>query len=256
MQGRDDGAVVIPFRLGSERFPRKALCQFRGKTLVEHGLHNGRALADLLGLSQLVLTGPAEDLEQVQQTVDLEPYGALALPSASNCRCATDRLVELHPRLAGDLLVSLPIDEPTIEMHEIQRALGAPDIFDGVGAVTFYCDFFAPEDYHSPLSAKVVLDRRGRLLYLSRGLIPAAKNGTIDPSALKKNVGAFVFTRAFLEELAASSAVPTTLDRHEGLEQLRWLELGLAVRCLEIRHIGFGIDVPAQLETLERRTRR
>ena len=27
----------------------------------------------------------------------------------------------------------------------------------------------------------------------------------------------------------------------------------LRVRCLDIRHIGFGIDVPEQLELLERR---
>lgn len=73
------------------------------------------------------------------------------------------------------------------------------------------------------------------------------------PTDLKKNVGAFLFERGFLERLRQERSAVTTLDAREGLEQLRWLELGLRVRCLPIQHVGFGVDVPDQLAALERR---
>lgn len=251
----DATTVVVPFRLGSRRFPRKALCRFRsrsapeGKTLIEHALASVSALAP----GQIVLTGPAADLEEVGREVDLGALDLLIQPSSESCQSATERLVEIVSGLEGEHFLSWPVDEPAIDPVEIRQAIDARPVFDGVGAMTFYCDFFAPEDYLSPLSAKVVLDRDGGLLYISRAPIPVGKDGSVAAAALKKNVGVFVFKRSFLEQLAAHSADETFLDRHEGLEQLRWLELGLGVRCIKIRHIGFGIDVPEQVAALEER---
>lgn len=247
-----DATVVVPFRLGSRRFPRKALCRFgpEGRTLIEHALANATALAP----ARLVLTGPAADLEEVAREVDLGGFERLqTLPSAESCRSATERVVELFSGLEGERFISWPVDEPAIDPEEIRRALASPGVFGGAGAVTFYCDFFAPEDHRSPLSAKVVVDRDGRLLYMSRAAIPARKDGSVAIDALKKNVGVFVFRRPFLERLAACAGQETVLDRLEGLEQLRWLELGLDVRCVKIRHIGFGVDVPEQVAALEER---
>lgn len=243
-------SVVVPFRLGSQRFPNKALCVYRGRTLVEHALINAAAL----GPARLVLTAPAADLDVVRRALDLSTFDVTLVVSGDSCSSATQRLVEIAPQLPGEFFVSLPIDEPAVDPNEIRRALQDPAALDGVEAVTFHCDFFAAGDYESALSAKVITDHDGRLLYLSRAVIPVRKDGSVDPSALKKNVGVFLFARAFLVQLAAHAGTPTELDRHEGLEQLRWLELGLQVRCLPIRHIGFGIDVPQQVALLEERT--
>jgi 3-deoxy-manno-octulosonate cytidylyltransferase (CMP-KDO synthetase) len=244
-----DLTVVVPFRLASSRFPDKALARFRGLTLVEHALRHGAQLAP----DALVLTGPAEDLAQVERRCDLGRYRCRLMPSRLECGSATERLVEIFPRLEGRYLLSLPVDEPAIDVAELQGAIAGCEGFGSAGAITFYCDFYAAEDYLSNLSAKIVTDRDGLLLYMSRAVIPIAKAGGIDAAALKKNVGAFLFTRAFLEELERERQVPTALDRLEGLEQLRWLELGLRVRCLKVRHVGFGVDVPEQLALLERR---
>lgn len=245
----DSTTVVIPFRLGSSRFPRKALCRFRGRTLIEHALAHATSLC----ARRVVITGPAADLDQVGREVDLGAFDAQPLPSSGACRCATERVVELFPGLDGEYFLTLPVDEPAVDPAEIRRALTDRSALSEVGAVTFYCDFFAPGDYESPLSAKMVLDRERRLLYISRAVIPVGKDGSVVPGALKKNVGLFLFKRWFLEHLGARASVETSLDRQEGLEQLRWLELGLQVRCLKIHHIGFGIDVPAQVAALEER---
>lgn len=247
--------VVVPFRLASNRFPNKAVTRYRGKTLIEHAIANAAALAP----RRVVLTAPAEDLDKVGRDLDLEHLGQeldmplVIRPTAISCRSAHERVLEMYRDFDSNLFLTLPIDEPAIRPSELVGAVPGPELFDGAGTITFYCPFYAEEDYLSPLSAKVVLDRRGMMLYMSRGIIPVRKDGSVDPAMLKKNVGAFLFQRSFLDELVAAADEPTVLDRHEGCEQIRWLELGLAVKCIEIEHVGFGIDVPEQVSQLEKR---
>jgi len=253
-----DVTVVVPFRLASERFPNKALCRFRGKTLVEHAVDNGAALSP----RRVVLAAPAEDLETVGKELDFELLGrnvgcGLELrPTSVSCQSSHERVLELYRDYESGLFLTLPIDEPVIRPSELRAAVSGFEAFDGAGVITFYCDFYAEEDYLSPLSAKVVVDRRGMMLYMSRGIIPVRKDGSVDPAKLKKNVGAYLFKRSFLDELAARVDEPTLLDRHEGCEQLRWIELGFAVKFLKIEHLGVGIDVADQLAVLEERVER
>jgi len=243
--------VVIPFRRGSQRFADKAFCEVLGKTLIEHAVENARTISD----RPPVLTAPQADLDFLKERITIE--GVALVASSESCACATERLVEIAPRLPGDdLLLSLPIDEPAIKSEEIVKAIkNTRHTIDAQHALTFYCDFFTEADYRSPLSAKVVIDQQDKLLYMSRTVIPSTKSGSVDPAALKKNVGAFVFSRHFLARLAELKSQATSLDIVEGLEQLRWLELGLAVRCEKIAHVGFGVDVPEQVALLEERMR-
>ena len=243
--------VVVPFRLASARFPDKALARFEGRTLLEHALTHAASLTT----GPIVLTGPPDDLAAVAGALDLGAYRVVSMPSAASCTCATERLVEIHAALPGDRFLTLPVDEPALDPAALRRAVSAGAPLDDEVAVTFHCPFHAAADAVSPLSAKVITDRHGMLLYMSRAVIPVRKDGRMDVGALKKNVGAFLFPRRFLERLGEAAGSATTLDAHEGLEQLRWLELGLRVRCLPIAHIGFGIDGPEQLEQLAARIR-
>jgi 3-deoxy-manno-octulosonate cytidylyltransferase (CMP-KDO synthetase) len=150
------------------------------------------------------------------------------------------------------MFVSIPVDEPALLPGQIEESLGyvQKNYFH---AATCYCDFYCIEDAISELSAKIVTNNRDKILYISRSVIPIAKNGTIDIKKLKKNVGVFFFTRHFLDNLRASSHIETELDKLEGLEQLRWLELGFSINACKVIHHGFGIDVPGQIEQLEKR---
>jgi 3-deoxy-manno-octulosonate cytidylyltransferase (CMP-KDO synthetase) len=226
----------VPFRLGSQRFPDKALVHYKGKPL----LH-------------IIITAPADDLNAARQQLNIESHPVELIESSLSCESATERAVEILPKVDANYLLTLPIDEPEITPGEIKRAISSASNLSEVDAITFYCDFYCAEDYVSPLSAKVVIDADGGLLFMSRAVVPVRKDGSVDPTMLKKNVGAFLFERGFLERLADMKDRRTTLDRFEGLEQLRWLELGFGVKVLKIDHIGFGIDIPDQLALLERR---
>ena len=100
------------------------------------------------------------------------------VPSSLCCASATERVVEIYPRLEGDHFLSLPVDEPAIDPLELRRAAPEVTCFGAAGALTFYCDFYAPQDYQSHLSAKVITDCDGLLLYMSRAVIPSARTAS------------------------------------------------------------------------------
>jgi 3-deoxy-manno-octulosonate cytidylyltransferase (CMP-KDO synthetase) len=240
--------VVVPFRLNSSRFPNKALANYKGQSLLTHAVRNARALSPI----RVVVTGPREDLAVVQsRNVDLD--GVHLMPSPGSCGSATERVVSLRNAFETPFVLSLPVDEPEVRPDELRKAVDASQGLDGADVLTFWCPFFSDDDYRSPLSAKIITDPNGRILYMSRAGIPVTKAGEGIADNAKKNVGAFLFPKTVLDRLSALDETPTALDKYEGLEQLRWLELGFAVKTVQINHIGFGVDVPEQLVLLERR---
>jgi len=240
--------TVVPFRLASTRFPDKPLAKVAGLTLVERAL---RVAAATTGATT-ILTGPEADYREVLRRVDLSGYRYRFVPTGPACRCATERVIEISRTEPGDRFVSLPIDEAALSAEEVARVL-AETADAPVGIMTLVCDFYCLDDARSPLSAKVVVTDDGRVLWMSRSIIPIAKSGEVRLELLSKHVGVFVFGRPALDRLWDLRDVVTSYDSVEGLEQLRWLELGLGLTARRIRHVGFGIDSLEQVAQLETR---
>jgi 3-deoxy-manno-octulosonate cytidylyltransferase (CMP-KDO synthetase) len=240
--------TVVPFRLASARFPDKPLATVAGQTLIERALGVAAAASG----TTPILTGPEDDYREVQRRVDLSGFPHRFVPTSPACRCATERVLEISRTEPGDRFVSLPIDEAALRADEVARVL-AETVDQPIGIMTLVCDFFCMDDARSPLSAKVVVAANERVLWMSRSLIPVSKSGEARLEELSKHVGVFVFGRQALDRLWDLRGVATRFDAMEGLEQLRWLELGLTMTARRIRHVGFGIDSPEQIEELEKR---
>ena len=85
---------------------------------------------------------------------------------------------------------------------------------------------------------------------MSRNVIPIQKNGLFDYKKCKKAVGIKVFSNFGIKQIYDKK---TELDLIEGLEELKLLELGHKVKMHKIKHFGYGVDIPEQLESLEKR---
>jgi len=108
-----------------------------------------------------------------------------------------------------------------------------------------------------PNRVKVVLDRAGRALYFSRAPIPYRRQDAPAPRWLQ-HVGLYAYRKPFLARFLALA--PGEAERAEGLEQLRALEHGFAIRCAVIEGWrSVPVDVPADVAKVEaalaRRTR-
>jgi 3-deoxy-manno-octulosonate cytidylyltransferase (CMP-KDO synthetase) len=237
--------LIIPYRLKSSRFPNKYISNFLEKPLIEHSIKLCQGLGDV------IVTAPKEDY--VKEVSDLHTeYKFDFIPTSLDCKTGTDRVMEISRNISDDYYVMIPADEPLILKEELKRVLYKEQLDD---FNTCYTDFYCEEDCTSNLSAKIVSTWDDYLLYQSRNIIPIQKNGNFDYKKCKKQVGIKIFSQGGLRELfrCARNNTETQLDKVEGLEELRIVELGFKFKLHKIKHSGFGIDVPEQVDILEKR---
>lgn len=111
---------------------------------------------------------------------------------------------------------------------------------------------------HAPFSGTTcVRDGQGRALWFSKTILPAMRDedalraaGGLSP--VLRHVGLYGYRLPALARFEA--AAPTELERLEGLEQLRLLDLHLTIDAVEVAPAGFdisGIDTEADIVRAE-----
>lgn len=236
--------LIIPYRLKSSRFENKYISKFLGLSLIEHSLK----LCEGLGYD-VILTSPKVDyLTEISKLN--EKYNFTFIPTSDDCKSGTDRVIDISREINDDYYALIPADEPLIDRNELKNLLSKNDFED---FNTCYTDFYCEDDCISNLSSKVVYDWKKYLLFQSRNIIPFTKSGNYDYKNCKKHIGIKIFSRYGLNRLYILKERKTKLDTIEGLEELRYLELGFRVKLYKINHIGFGIDIPEQIKNLEER---
>jgi len=96
---------------------------------------------------------------------------------------------------------------------------------------------------------KVVFGAGGRALYFSKYGIPFDRDGR---GAIRyKHIGLYAYRRAALD--AFHRLPPSILERTEGLEQLRFLENGIAITVRETTDATIGVDTEEDLRAAEAR---
>ena len=61
-----------------------------------------------------------------------------------------------------------------------------------------------------------------------------------------RHVGMYAYRNDILEKV--TTITPSSLEKAESLEQLRWLENGLKIKCAETLHDSHCIDTPEDVE--------
>jgi 3-deoxy-manno-octulosonate cytidylyltransferase (CMP-KDO synthetase) len=97
----------------------------------------------------------------------------------------------------------------------------------------------------------------GRALWFSKAILPAIRDeeelrATLPLSPVYRHLGLYVYRLEALERFEATP--PSRYEQLEGLEQLRFLEMGSTVQTVEIappRHAMSGIDTQADVALAE-----
>jgi 3-deoxy-manno-octulosonate cytidylyltransferase (CMP-KDO synthetase) len=252
--------IVIPARMGATRLPGKPLLAETGKPLVVHVLE---AVRHCTRAARVVV---ATDDDRIAAAVRAA-WGE-AIMTSPECRSGTDRAAEAAARLPGeDLVVNVQGDEPEIESAALDALIAAMEGDLSVEMGTLAAPILSDEELAAPSVVKVVTDSKGNALYFSRAPIPFQRDpaGTrpqaraaqaqpeISLGTPLRHVGAYAYRRAFLARFAAMDATP--LERTEGLEQLRALENGVAVRVVRTDRAPAGIDTREDYDAFVRRWR-
>ncbi|MEQ9460241.1 MAG: 3-deoxy-manno-octulosonate cytidylyltransferase [Phycisphaeraceae bacterium] len=243
--------VVIPARIGSTRFARKALANQTGRPLVAH------VIEQALKATTIDLVTVATDDEQIAEAA--RAAGATAIMTRPEHPNGTSRLAEAvehveaeHGEISPDAVVlNVQGDEPEIDPATIDKLADALASEDPRSTPMASACSPLPDDLevNDPSYVKVVLNRQGRALYFSRSAIPYERT-EFKPRVLLHH-GVYAYRRHFLPTYAQLD--PTPAEQAESLEQLRVLENGYAIRLIEVKHACFGIDTPEQYEAFVRR---
>ena len=235
-----DCAIIIPARLGSQRFPNKLLKPVCGKPLILWTAANIQRIAPDLPLYFAV----AED--ELKRVLEHEGHACImtdpALPSG------TDRLAVANREVGATWVINVQADEPVLDavhIDELTRVLKT-----GVDVGTLATPFAAEADFHDPNKVKVVTGANDRALYFSRSPIPYERDSRGGlPAQAFWHLGLYGYHREVLERFMEWD--PSPLEKIEKLEQLRILENGGTIGVGVTAKRTIGVDVPEDLVQLE-----
>ncbi|MBP5429957.1 MAG: 3-deoxy-manno-octulosonate cytidylyltransferase [Elusimicrobiaceae bacterium] len=234
--------IAIPARYGSTRFPGKVAALLAGKPVIQH-VYEACKKTNL---------GPVVIATEDQRVVDIcAKFGAQAVLTSAACQSGTDRIFEATRELKANYIINVQGDEPFIHpktVISIARLLQKDPTCDIATAVTATTD---DAKIDNPNCVKAVLGKDKRALYFSRSRVPFNR----EPSAENKDFvywhhcGIYGYRKSALKKFVSLAQSP--LEKMEKLEQLRALENGLTIKCVQIEPAGPAIDTPDDLTRAE-----
>ena len=234
--------AVIPARLASTRLPRKMLRDIAGKPLV--GLVYEAVRSSSL-LSDVIV---ATDSDEIMAAC--LAHGWKAQMTSPDHRSGTERVREVSDREAADIYINVQGDEPMIRPEHISSLLEVMQNPDApVGTLMTPA---AEIDIPNSSAVKVVTDCNGRALYFSRAAIPFDRDGT--RPRYFKHLGIYAYRKAALDQFVRWPE--SSLEKSERLEQLRFLENGIAIYVGETPYDSVGVDTEEDLERVTEILRR
>ncbi|CAN7563751.1 3-deoxy-manno-octulosonate cytidylyltransferase [Brucella pseudogrignonensis] len=236
-----ENVIIIPARYESSRFPGKPLIGLRGKDgVVKSLIHRTweKALA-VKGISAIYV---ATDDDRIADAA--KAFGADVVMTSRNCRNGTERCAEALKNLniAPEIVVNLQGDAPLTPSSFLDQLIDGltKDVGSDVATPVLRCNsetltrFVEDRVNGSVGGTTAVFDRNGRALYFSKEVIPYRNPGqTFDPIPVFHHVGVYAYRYTALQKY--SGLAEGTLEKLEGLEQLRFLENGLPILCVEMQ---------------------
>jgi 3-deoxy-manno-octulosonate cytidylyltransferase (CMP-KDO synthetase) len=229
--------AIIPARLASTRLPRKMLREIAGEPLLARVYQGVQKCASL---DEVVV---ATDSDEILRFCQQRSF-AVRMTSASH-RSGTERVHEVSTMIPADVYLNVQGDEPLTRPEHIESliaVMGAPGV--EVGTLKTPA---AEIDVNNPSAVKVVTDAAGKALYFSRATIPFDRDGT--GPRYYKHLGFYGYRKDALQKFVGWPE--SSLERSERLEQLRFLENGVAIHVAETPFDTVGVDTEEDVRRVE-----
>ncbi|MEM7201609.1 MAG: 3-deoxy-manno-octulosonate cytidylyltransferase [Planctomycetota bacterium] len=221
--------AIVPVRLGSQRLPGKALLADSGKPLFAHTWEQAQAAQRF---DQAII---ATDSDEVAAAA--EAIGAPVMRTSESPRTGSERCAEAAVQLDASIIVDVQGDWPEVAPGDLDRLVDA--VMAGAPCATLVAPLPADRT-DDPNVVKAVRGLQGRALYFSRAAVPYLADPAGAPGTRLRHVGVYAFARDTL--LRVPELPSSGLAEAEGLEQLRFLENGIAIEALDASNEPWGIE--------------
>jgi 3-deoxy-D-manno-octulosonate cytidylyltransferase len=240
--------AIIPARLGSTRFPQKALFPIAGHPLVYYAWVAAREakLVDRLFV--------ATDSVEIGRAVN--DFGGAVVMTSKRPRNGSERVAEAIAEMHTDLVVNIQGDNVGLPGRVLDRVLKAMLADRSIKFATLARPIGGRnwEDMlYNPDVVKVVGDRVGDAAWFSRYPIPyvrSKKGKILDHYPFLEHIGVYFYRRQALVEYAGWPQ--SKAEKAESLEQLRILENGGKMKLFLTRCGVRTIDSPEAVKQWKR----
>ena len=254
--------IAIPARYASTRYPGKPLAELKGAS--------GKSLS-LIERSWRAASG-VKDVDRVVVTTDddrikdaAEAFGAEVVMTSTECANGTERCAEAHTALGGgfDIVVNLQGDSPLTPHWFVEDLIvglkAAPSA--EIATPVLRCDGATLNSLLEDRKAgrvggtTAVFAADSTAMYFSKEVVPFTSKlyAETDLTPVFHHVGVYAYRP---DALAAYPSWPTgPLEHLEGLEQLRFMENGRSVLCVEVEARGkqfWELNNPEDVERIEK----
>ncbi len=235
--------IAIPARYASTRYPGKPLVALRGpdgeKTLIRRSWDAAMAVG---GVDRVVVA-----TDDVRIKDHAEAFGAEVVMTSDQCHNGTERCAEVAAHLPGfDIVVNLQGDAPLTPAWFVEGLIAGmlADPAADIATPVLRCDGRALNGLLADRRAgrvggtTAVFGEGGQALYFSKEVIPYTGKPYADDAQTPvfHHVGVYAYRPAALAAYPGWRVGP--LETLEGLEQLRFLENGRRVLCVEVQARG------------------
>ncbi len=251
--------IAIPARYSSTRFPGKPLVSLKGpdgeKTLIRR---SWEAAMGVRGVDRVVVA--TDDARIADHAAG---FGAEVVMTSSAARNGTERCAEVAQKLPGfDVVVNLQGDAPLTPAWFVEDLVKGllGDAQADIATPVLRCDgralngFLADRRAGRVGGTTAVFGAGGRGIYFSKEVIPFTGKTYADAEATPvfHHVGVYAYRPAALIGYPHWPIGP--LETLEGLEQLRFVEQGRRVLCVEVQARGrqfWELNNPSDVPVIE-----
>ncbi len=229
--------LIIPARYKSSRFPGKPLTILKGKSMIKHVY------------DQCLKAVPKDSIYVATEDKRIADHckknNIQFIMTSDKCLTGTDRLCEVSKLVEADYYINIQGDEPLFNPADIQiliqeliKQKNLYDVYCG------YCSIDSEDTFFSFNMPKVIFNKRKELIYMSRAPIPSNKKNEFKKGF--RQVCGYAFSKKSLEIFDIKSK--TYFESIEDIELLRFIELGVKVKMVEMSKKSIPVDVKEDIE--------
>lgn len=252
--------LVIPARYESSRYPGKPLVELRGvngdsRSLIQR---SWEAAQQVKGVDRIVVSTDDDRIREAS-----EAFGAEVVMTSNTCRNGTERCAETADILGGfDIVVNLQGDAPLTPPWFVDDLVSAMQTLDiSVATPVLRCDAAALNGFQEDRkndrvgATTAVFDNSSQALYFSKEVLPYTGRRFVDTENIPvfHHVGVYAYRMDALKQY--TDWPEGNLEKWEGLEQLRFMENGVPVQCVEVDAKGrafWELNNPVDVARIEK----
>lgn len=248
-----DLICLIPSRYKSSRLPGKALLKIAGKSIIERTFTQVSQCKNINNDQIYVVT----DDERIEEEV--KRFGGQVIIVKDNVPNGTERICLALQRMTNknkhSIIVNVQGDEPYINPEYIDKAIDnyikRKKNYPRMVCSTLH-HVLPLEEVPKTSCGKMVLDYDNNILYNSRNIIPANKEGGVKKDyTYYGHIGIFVFDRNYLENFYMNEN--TRCQVEEDIEWLKIIEQGWQINSVLVGDSEPSVDTLEDLENLRKK---